>query len=406
MSASVVIGGGAAGFFGAIACADSSPGRRVILLEKSSKVLAKVRISGGGRCNVTHGCFDPEELARYYPRGGRTLRRLFHHFQARDTVDFFERRGVRLKTEDDGRMFPVTDDSATVIDCLIGAARRAGVDVRTSTTVHGIERQDGGGLLVRLRDGESIPCKNVLVATGGSPRAESYAWLAEMGHRIEPPVPSLFTLNVPESPVAGLQGVAAANTRVSIEGMRLEAAGPVLITHWGLSGPAVLRVSAWGARELHAAAYRCTALVDWTGAGETEVRAALQRHAETRRFRKVSGDNLFEVPRRLWLRLLERASITETSRWLDLSRREKNLLAEELVRCRFEVRGKTTFKEEFVTCGGVSLRDIRLPSMESKVVPGLFFAGEVLDIDGVTGGFNFQAAWTTGFLAGMSMGGD
>jgi predicted Rossmann fold flavoprotein len=403
MSTSIVIGGGAAGFFGAIACAEGAPGRRVILIEKSSKLLAKVRISGGGRCNVTHDCFDPDQLAMHYPRGGRTLRRLFHHFQASDTVAFFEGRGVKLKAEEDGRMFPVTDDSGTVVECLTGAARRAGVVVRTATVVQGVEHDDDRGLLVRLQNGENLPCKNVLVATGGSPRTESYTWLAEMGHRIEPPVPSLFTLNVPDSPVDGLQGVAVPNARVNIEGMKLDATGPVLITHWGLSGPAVLRISAWGARLLHAADYRCTALVDWTGAGETVVRSILQEHAETHRLRKIAGDGLFDLPRRLWMRLLSNADICEDVRWLDLSRRDVNRLVEELVRCRFDVRGKTTFKEEFVTCGGVSLRDVRLPTMESKLVPGLYFAGEVLDMDGITGGFNFQAAWTTGFLAGKSM---
>ena len=405
----VVIGGGAAGFFGAVTAAATFPDLEVVLLEKTSKLLAKVRVSGGGRCNVTHHCFQVSELLKNYPRGARHLRQPFEQFGVADCIAWFEKRGVQLKTEPDGRMFPVTDTSETILDCLLAEARKTGVQVRTSSSADRLEPTPHAGpnnrFLLHLSNGTTLPCYSVLVATGGNPKAAAYHWLQELGHAIEEPVPSLFTFNVPASGYQALQGVSVAQARVKVAGHKLEAEGPLLVTHWGFSGPAVLRTSAWGARLLHQLNYRFEAQISWVGTQtEEQVRAKLESYRAAHPKRVVATNPLFGLPIRLWKTLSELAGISAEIRWTDLNRKSQNKLLEELVRSPQQVQGKTTFKEEFVTAGGVSLLQVHMGTMQSRLLPGLFFAGEVLDIDGVTGGFNFQAAWATGFVAGKQLG--
>jgi predicted Rossmann fold flavoprotein len=401
----VVIGGGAAGFFGAITCAEANPALRVILLEKTTKLLSKVRVSGGGRCNVTHACFQPSVFAQQYPRGQKALKKLLPLFSAQDTVHWFEKRGVKLKTEPDGRMFPQSNTSETIVDCLLQTARQAGVDIRTGVGVNAIlVTENSPKFSLDLSSGETITASKVLVATGGNPKPESYQWLQRLGHTIEAPLPSLFTLNVPNSPFKDLMGVAIPKAKIKLTGQKLETEGPLLITHWGLSGPAVLRFSAWGAKLMYGLHYTGTALVNWVpDETEDQVRAQLLQQRQASPRKTVVANPLFQLPSRLWQRICELAEVPESVIWADLPGKAQNKLIELLVRTPFAVKGKTTFKEEFVTCGGIKLEELHLERMESRLHPGLFFAGEVVDIDGITGGFNFQAAWTGGYLAGKSM---
>jgi predicted Rossmann fold flavoprotein len=405
----IVIGGGAAGFFGAITCARQNRQQRVVLLEKTRKLLAKVSISGGGRCNVTHHCFSPAAFVRHYPRGAKQLRHPFETFGARETVDWFEEKGVKLKTEADGRMFPVSYSSQTIIDCLLREAQQAGVQIRTGVGVEKIDfPQDlmttSPGLKLHLQTGEILAADKVLICTGGFPKPESYGWMLPSGHTLVPPVPSLFTFNVPHSPLRDLMGVSVGRARVKVVGQKLEEEGPLLITHWGFSGPVVLRLSAWGARLLHSLHYHFQILINWIPEyKEDGLRQQLQAMRKEQARKTISAHAFFGLPLRLWKALLALADIPEDMRWADLPGKNQNKLLESLIRCPFEVRGKTTFKEEFVTCGGIPLQEVSMQTMESKKIPGLFFAGEVLDVDGITGGFNFQAAWTTGYLAGKAM---
>lgn len=388
-----VIGGGAAGFFAAISAATHHPSAHVVVFEKSDKLLAKVKVSGGGRCNVTHHCFSASGLSKHYPRGGRQLKKAFAAFDAEDTVAWFAARGVPLKAEADGRMFPTTDSSQTIIDCLLAEAHARGVEIRMRTPVRTLSRD------LRV-NGE--PFDKVVVATGGSPKASGFAWLETLGHSIEPPVPSLFTFNMPGDTIRTLMGASVPNAIVRIQGSKLQEQGPVLITHWGMSGPAVLKLSAWGARQLAERGYAFAVQISWAGDTNAEaVGQMLAEAAETGRLRKVANGCPFEeVPKKIWLHLLEKAGMDPGQTWHTTTKKSRNKLLELLVNDVHEVRGKTTFKEEFVTCGGVRLGEVDFATMGSRIVPGLHFAGEVLDIDGVTGGFNFQAAWTTGFLAG------
>ncbi|WP_181306388.1 NAD(P)/FAD-dependent oxidoreductase [Rufibacter sp. XAAS-G3-1] len=406
----VIIGGGAAGFFGAITCAQANPALRVILLEKTSKLLSKVRVSGGGRCNVTHACFQTTAFSQHYPRGQKALKKLLPLFSAEATIAWFEKRGVKLKTEADGRMFPQSNSSETIVDCLMQAARNAGVTIRTSTGVDKIQVQPEAAaqerFQVHVSTGEKILASRVLVATGGSSKAESYQWLQQLGHTIESPVPSLFTLNVPSSPFKDLQGVSVPKAKIKLTGQKLETEGPLLITHWGISGPAVLRFSAWGAKIMHGLAYTGTALVNWVpDSTEEQVRHQILQQRQISPRKTVFTNALFQLPSRLWQRLCELSEVPESVKWSELAGKAQNKLIEHLLRTPFEVKGKTTFKEEFVTCGGIRLEELHLERMESRLVTGLFFAGEVVDIDGITGGFNFQAAWTGGYLAGKAMAG-
>ena len=391
-----VIGGGAAGFFAALSAAQHHPSAQVVLFEKTAKLLSKVKISGGGRCNVTHHCFSPSALSKHYPRGGKQLKKALGTFQASDTVAWFESRGVALKTESDGRMFPTTDSSQTIIDCLLHEADQRGVDVRLQSPVQELTPLTQGGFTL---NGERFD--RVVVATGGSPKREGLAWLEALGHTVINPVPSLFTFNMPGSEITALMGVVVPNPLVRIQGTKLTQQGPVLVTHWGMSGPAVLKLSAWGARELATRGYEFSVQVNWIGvANEAEVNAAIDDAMPDMRKKKVANACPFELPKKFWAFLLARAEVPADAVWLDLGKKAKNKLVNTLLNDVYEVRGKTTFKEEFVTCGGIALSEVDFNTMQSRVVPGLYFAGEVLDVDGVTGGFNFQAAWTTGFVAG------
>lgn len=399
----VVIGGGAAGYFAAIQCAEANKEAKVILLEKGSKVLQKVKISGGGRCNVTHACFDIKQLSQSYPRGEKQLKSAFSRFFTKDTVAWFESKKVKLKTEADGRMFPVTDDSQTIIDCLEKEVKRLKIEVRLETGVKRLNPSFHGGFELMLGNGEKISAKRVIVATGGSPKEEGLQWIKELGLRIEKPVPSLFTFNIPASILTDLQGIAVNPARVRIVDTKLETTGPVLITHWGLSGPAVLKISSLGARVLAERDYQFTAQVSWLeNKKEDSVRQELFNLKAANPSRQVGGLFPFALPKRLNQYLLNKSGIEEKQNWGEVSKESVNLLIQHLLYDNYEVNGKTTFKEEFVTCGGVHLDDIDFRTMESKRMRGLHFAGEVLDIDGITGGFNFQAAWTTGFIAGRA----
>ncbi|MEM9770978.1 MAG: NAD(P)/FAD-dependent oxidoreductase [Cyanobacteria bacterium P01_D01_bin.73] len=410
----VVVGGGAAGFFGAIACARACPTATVTILEAKAQFLTKVLISGGGRCNVTHHCFEPAQLIQNYPRGDRPLRGAFSRFQPQDTVDWFEAEGVALKTESDGRMFPTTDDSETIAEALIHAARTAGVYLRSRSPVSNVTQLEPDGFEVTLRSGETIQADAVLVTTGSA--TAGHRWAEKLGHTIASPVPSLFTFNVKDQRLKDLAGIAVDGAiatlipdneppKKSKKGSKknnpLQQIGPLLITHWGLSGPAVLKLSAWGARVLHDSDYRGTLRVNWLGDGNLETaRSHLTDWKAEHPKQTVISRPLFSLPKRLWQRLAIATSITATQRWADTSKKQLGRLAQELVQGEFSIAGKGVFKDEFVTCGGVSLKEINFKTMESKVQPGLYFAGEVLDIDGVTGGFNFQSAWTTGWIAG------
>ena len=399
----VVAGGGAAGFFGAITAAEFAPDCRILILEKSREVLGKVRISGGGRCNVTHSCFDPRELSGFYPRGARQLIGPFHRWGPTDTIDWFEQRGVPIKTEADGRMFPESDSSQSIIDCLTQTAKASGVEVRKSTGVKRVEAADDGGFEVFTADGSKIRAERVLLTLGGT-RNRLGADLAEQfGHRIQTAAPSLFTFKIEDPRIEGLQGLAVADAEVSIPERKLKTRGPVLVTHWGLSGPGILKLSAWGARELNECNYRFEVRLNWTG--HLRGNQILERFAQLRTASKkrVVNDPQFGLPSRLWRRLVGEVTGDEGGTWSHLTKAHANHLAAELVEGVFAVDGKSMNKDEFVTCGGVCLDDVSFKTMESKVVPGLYFAGEILDIDGVTGGFNFQAAWTTSRIAGEAI---
>lgn len=401
----IVIGGGAAGFFTAVNAARLNPSLNVTILEKSREVLSKVRVSGGGRCNVTHHCFDPDLLSKAYPRGENVLRWSFEQFQASDTVEWFKQRGVELKTEDDGRMFPVTDSSETIIHCLMNEAEKHNVRVLTKTKVEAIEPLKNDGFRLKIHKSNPITCERLVVATGGYNRENAYSWLKDLGHSVNTPVPSLFTFNFRDKIFADLAGISVEHAKVSIINTRYSEVGPVLITHWGLSGPAVLKLSAWAARELHDKEYRYDVQINWLyPMTDEEIRNALKRLRDDQPRKQIKNQTEFPFSSRLWLRFIELASITPEKRWADLSNKEIHELTEQLVHAAYNIQGKTTYKEEFVTCGGIPLNEVNPDTLESNKVPGLHFVGEVLDIDGITGGFNFQAAWTNGWLAAQAIG--
>jgi hypothetical protein len=402
----VVVGGGAAGFFAAIAAAEANPSARVLLLEKSAQHLGKVRISGGGRCNVTHSCFDPRELVEFYPRGGQELLGPFTRFACGDTMEWFEDRGVELKVESDGRVFPVSDNSETIIQCLESMADAAGVSRETQAGLKNLVRLDSGMWRVELESGASIDADRVLLAPGSSKKI--WDVLSGLGHRIVPPVPSLFTFNIRDPRLAELSGVSVSNVRVTVPVGGLETEGPLLITHWGLSGPAVLKMSAFGARWMADQDHRFTMYVNWLPQFEVEDLIeelnSLRKDVSHQR-KRVLSNAMFGIPLRLWRSLGAFARIPESANWSDLSKPQLRKWAEVLTESAFTVVGKSTNKDEFVTAGGISLSEVSFATMESRIVPGLYFAGEVLDIDALTGGFNFQAAWTTGWIAGHAMAG-
>jgi predicted Rossmann fold flavoprotein len=400
----VVIGGGAAGFYAALHVAEKKSDTRIVILERSSKLLAKVKVSGGGRCNVTHHCLNPIELAHHYPRGEKALKYLFKKYNVQHVIDWFEEKGIHLKTEEDGRMFPITNNSQTIIDCFLREARKQDIVIEKNAFVMKIEPKMNAGFTLLLEDGRKFQAKKVLVATGGNPKLEAYAWLEGLGHRVIAPRPSLFTFNDSEKKFVDLMGISVPDAAVKIAGSHYCNEGPMLITHWGLSGPAVLRLSAWAAEYLSSIRYHFTALVSWIGkVKENDVRQHFAWYKENNPKQRILLNPLYDLPQRLWQRLCELGEIPEEKIWAELSQRNLNKLLEHLIRCPFHINGKTTFKEEFVTCGGVDLGDIHLDRMESKKVGNLFFAGEVLNIDGETGGFNFQSAWTTAYIAATSI---
>ena len=395
----LVIGGGAAGFFGAIVAAEKKVGLRILILEKTPKLLSKVKVSGGGRCNVTHHCLEPLKLSRHYPRGQKELKQLFRSFQATDTITWFANNGIELKVEEDGRMFPISDDSQTIIDCFLKKISQLKIEVRINTGVEKIDVEKDG-FKIHCNTQESFNAKKVLIATGGTPQLRSYDWIAELGHTIKPLLPSLFTFNDSQKEFKDLMGVSVPQALVKIAGTKFSEIGPLLITHWGLSGPAVIKLSAWAAEYLHQINYTFTALVSWIGdVDEDKLRAQLIQLKLDKARQKVIGNPQYSIPQRLWQKLCSLAEIEESKIWAELPLKNINKLIEFLIRCPFYIKGKTTFKEEFVTCGGIDLQEVNMETMESKRIKNLFFAGEVLNIDGETGGFNFQSAWTTAWVA-------
>ena len=423
----VIVGGGAAGFFAACSAAKTNQNASVILLEASHQLLAKVRISGGGRCNVTHALFDTKGFIQNYPRGSKALLGAFSRFQAQDTVKWFAHAGVQLKTEADGRMFPVTDNSETIVDCLIKTANRYNVQIRTSSPVIWVkspeceedlleynshnsseDKDDKSRFEILLKSGESLRCDNLLLATGSNP--VGYKIAKKFGHEVEPTVPSLFTFNVLDKELRELAGVSVdpVKLRLSVPGKpQLEQTGPLLITHWGLSGPAVLKLSAWGARIFHESRYKGTVTINWLpDSNQDEVRKELQQVRVEYGKRAIALHRGIKLPHRLWQYLISRAGIDKDTRWAQLPKKSFNKLVQELTQGQYSISGKGVFKDEFVTCGGIKLKEVNFKTMESRLVKGLHFAGEILDIDGVTGGFNFQSAWTTAYLAGLGMAGE
>ncbi|UJH89907.1 NAD(P)/FAD-dependent oxidoreductase [Antarcticibacterium sp. 1MA-6-2] len=395
----IIIGGGAAGFFAAINAAEFKPGASILILERGKEVLTKVRISGGGRCNVTHAEFLPAELIKNYPRGEKELRGPFHTFMTGDTIAWFEERGIELKIEEDGRMFPVSDSSETIIDCFLSEVRRHGIRVKTNQPVQDIQKS-GDNWVISMGK-ESYFSEKILIATGSNPKI--WKMLEKLGHTITAAVPSLFTFNIRDERIKDLPGISTF-ADVKVEGEKLESSGPLLITHWGMSGPAILKLSAWGARELHNLNYSFKIIVNWLPAYSSE--AILEKlkdlkfeHAK----QQISKYSQFELPKRLWQNLVRAAGINETEIWADLNKNQLQSLSFQLCDSRFQVNGKSTFKEEFVTAGGVNLEEVNFKTFESKLQKDLYFAGEVLNIDAITGGFNFQNAWTGAFLAAKAM---
>jgi len=399
----IVVGGGAAGFFAAINAARLAPGKKVVIIEKSSKVLAKVKVSGGGRCNVTHACFDNRELVNFYPRGGKELRGAFSRFNPTQTVEWFRERGVELKTEPDGRMFPVSNSSETILNCLLLEASKLGVSIIMQKEVLEINKTSLG-FSILTNNQELILCSKIIIAAGGSAKDAGYNFIQQIGHKIIPPVPSLFTFNIPNNSIRELMGISVEQVVVSIQGTSIQTKGPLLITHWGFSGPAILKASAWAARQLAAYQYNFTVNVNWMAGNKEEfILEELKISKQVYNAQLLVSVNPFKIVKRLWEFFVLKNGLDTAFRWADLSNKQLRNLAQLLTSDNYVVSGKTTFKEEFVTCGGIALEEIDFKFMESKKVKGLFFVGEILDIDGVTGGFNFQAAWTTGWLAAIGI---
>lgn len=405
----IVIGGGAAGVFGAISAAEANPEIEVLIFEKSPNLLTKVRISGGGRCNVTHHLFDPKLLVTYYPRGHQELLGPFNHFQPQNTIEWFKNHNVELKAEPDGRMFPITDDSQTIIDCLLKTARQLGIQIHPRTGIEKISqiKTPQARFKVDLSTGEPLDCNWILLATGGGQSNKGYEIAQNLGHSIIVPVPSLFTFNIEDPRINDLQGLSFDNVYLSIPQTKLEAQGPMLITHWGLSGPAILRISAWGARILHDLNYQFDLKINFLPKNTIESTIAelktLKLNANFKQ-KQVIKNPLFNLPKRFWEKIILSASFSETQTWSQTNDKLIQNLAKELTQSTYKVHGKSTNKEEFVTCGGIALKEVNFKTMESKLCPGLHLAGEILDIDGITGGFNFQSAWTTSWLAGKAIG--
>lgn len=395
----IIVGGGAAGFFTAINIGERNPNLKIAIVERGKEVLAKVRISGGGRCNVTHACFDPKELVKFYPRGEKELLGPFHQFCSGDTIAWFEKEGVELKIEEDGRMFPTTDSSQTIIDCFTRAAAKYKVTVLQGISVQSVYQSEKGWKLDTTKEG--MTCSQLVFTTGSNPKV--WQMMTDLGHRLVEPVPSLFTFNIKDKRIADLMGVSTPAS-IKIKGTKLEATGPLLITHWGMSGPGILRLSAWGARLLAEKNYQFHIVVNWLSHLDSEdlmdqLKTFKLEHAK----KMVWKRGLFDFPTRLWERLVLTSGISETLTWADLSNKHLQTLVATLQEGEYQVNGKSTFKDEFVTAGGIDLRDVNFKTMESKLCKDLYFAGEILNIDAITGGFNFQNAWTTGYLAAQAI---
>lgn len=400
----VVIGGGAAGFFAAINVALKNPGYKIMLLEKTGKLLSKVKISGGGRCNVTNHCFENSELVKNYPRGNKELYQVFSKFGVRETIEWFERHGVRLKTEEDGRMFPVTDNSQTIIDCFLKLAEKNDIHIQTHCEVFAIRKKENL-FYVKTNQAEII-ADAVICSIGGHNKAESYFLIRNLGHKIIDPIPSLFTINLPNETIKKeLQGISVKEAQVKIQGTKLHYHGPVLITHWGLSGPAVLKLSAFAAQEFHQLCYHAVIAVNWIYPLKVHEAEQAVKHLQKQKHKALPySAPAFSLPKRLWEYLCGQAEIDNTRPWSEISNKQLNKLGEKLCNSTYKMEGKTTFKEEFVSCGGIDLKEIDFKTMQSKLIPGLYFCGEVLNIDGITGGFNFQAAWSTAWICAESIG--
>lgn len=400
----IVIGGGAAGFFAAINIAQKCNDCDVVILEKTSKLLSKVRVSGGGRCNVTHACFDNSLLVKNYPRGEKELRNVFSRFSTSDTVLWFKQRGVELNAEQDGRIFPISNTSETIVNCLLSEAEKNGVKIKTGVDICEVIKQTDGTFRLIVNGGGEFLCDKLIIATGGNSKDAAYDWIRRLGHTIVNPVPSLFTFNIPDNEITRLMGVSVEIARVKIQNTKIETEGPLLITHWGMSGPAVLKASAWGARVLADMNYNFVAAVKWLPKfNEERLRIVLQGQKEEYASKVIQSTNPFELPKRLWEYIVVKSGILESERWADISKKQMNVLINKLLNDEYEVKGKTTFKEEFVTCGGIHLKEIDLSTMQSKVTPGLYFAGEIIDVDGITGGFNFQNAWSTAYVVSEAL---
>ena len=395
----LIIGGGAAGFFTAINCAENNPKLKIAILERGKSVLEKVRISGGGRCNLTHACFDPNELVQFYPRGKKELRGPFHQFCSGDTIEWFERHGVALKIEADGRLFPVSNSSQTIIDCFVEATKKLGIAVLTGQSVQSIFKRDNVWKIETPN--EQYLCEKIILATGSNPKI--WDMLQNLGHAIISPVPSLFTFNIKDTRIKDLMGVSAL-AKVTVKDSALEAIGPLLLTHWGMSGPAILKLSAWGARILHDKNYQFTICVNWLNDMDAENAQKTLKELKLEQAKKaVSKKSPFDFPNRLWENLVLASGIEAETKWADLSKNQMQNLVHQLTNSCFQVNGKSTFKEEFVTAGGIDLKEINFKTMESKLHENLYFAGEIVNVDAITGGFNFQNAWTSGFIVAQSI---
>ncbi len=395
----IIVGGGAAGFFTAINAAESNPNLKILILERGKEVLTKVKVSGGGRCNVTHAEFIPAELVKKYPRGEKELRGPFHKFMTGDTIDWFEKRGIELKTEEDGRMFPVTDSSQTIIDCFLKECRRLEIEILKGHSLKNFKRI-GDTWKVETSKTE-FNCHKLMLATGSNTKV--WNLLERMGHKIVPAVPSLFTFHIKDERIKGLAGIST-EADVMVEGEELESSGPLLITHWGMSGPAILKLSAWGARELNSRDYKFNLRVNWLpGYSASDILKELKEMKFSHSKQQLSTRAQFDLPKRLWQNIISASFIDSATKWADLNKEQLVKLSEELTSARFKVDGKSTFKEEFVTAGGIDLTEVDFKTFESKLHKDLFFAGEILNIDAITGGFNFQNAWTGGFLAAQAM---
>lgn len=405
----IVIGGGAAGFFCAINAAANNPGLKVTVIEKTGKLLSKVRVSGGGRCNVTHACFSIAEMIKKYPRGEKFLKKAFHLFFTTDTIAWFENKNVKLKTENDGRIFPESNSSETIVNCFLQEANKYQVEILLNSEIIKIEKStSGNNNLFHLfsKNGTILESDFVCIACGGFPKPGQYNWLSFLGHSFESPVPSLFTFNIPKASISELMGISVENVQVKINETKFFQRGPILITHWGFSGPVILKLSAYAAQQLAEMNYDFLISVNWIADfNENSVLEKLKLVRHESASKKMINKNPFNLPQRLWEYHLQQCGINLEIRWADLPSRQQNLLARQLCSQSFHVKGKTTFKEEFVTAGGINLNEINVNTMESRLVPHLFFAGEILNVDGITGGFNFQHAWTSGWVAASAIGG-